>query len=125
MGRCLSPIQAAQIGLAQVLAPERALDAAGSWPRASPINIRRRPRESKQLIRGAATRPLAEGVAAEREAFHALLREDETLARLHALNRGERGITPTERDAPSAEAAAERAGFRRRRDRGRPRSARK
>lgn len=93
MGRCLSPIQAAQIGLAQVLAPERALDAARIMAARFADQYPPATARLKQLIRGAATRPLAEGVAAEREAFHALLREDEPLARLHALNRGERDIT--------------------------------
>ena len=93
MGRTVSPVQALQMGIAQEMAPDLAIDAATIMAGRFADQYRPATARLKQLIRGAADLPLAEGIAAERAAFLALLREDEPLARLHDLNRGERDIT--------------------------------
>ncbi|PWR23937.1 enoyl-CoA hydratase/isomerase family protein [Zavarzinia compransoris] len=93
MGRTISPIQAVQIGIAQELAADLALDAALVMARRLADQYGPASARIKHLVRQAREIPLAEGLAAERAAFLALLAEDEPIARMHDLNRGERDIT--------------------------------
>lgn len=92
MGRTVSPIQAVQIGIAQELAADRALDAALIMARRLADQYGPATAHLKRLVHGARDLPTHQGLAAERAAFLALLAENEPLARMHDLNRGEREI---------------------------------
>lgn len=93
MGRTVSPIQAVQLGLAQELAPDLAIDAAMIMARRladqHPPAIAR----IKQLVRGARTTPIEVGAALERERLIELLGQREVVELLADLNHGYRDIT--------------------------------
>ncbi|MFA5123103.1 enoyl-CoA hydratase/isomerase family protein [Zavarzinia sp.] len=92
MGLVVSPVQALQLGIAQEMAPDLAVDAAMVMARRLADQFAPASAAVKRLVRAAATTPLAEGLAAERAAFLDLVGQAEPLARMHDLNRGERDI---------------------------------
>ena len=93
MGRTVSPIQAVQLGLAQELAPDLAIDAAMIMARRLADQHPPALARIKQLVRGARTMPVEAGAALERERLIELLGQREVAELLSDLNHGYRDIT--------------------------------
>ncbi|MDD3444719.1 MAG: enoyl-CoA hydratase/isomerase family protein [Zavarzinia sp.] len=92
MGRTVSPLQALQIGIAQEMAPDLALDAAMIMAHRLADQSREATASLKRLVREAVTVPLARGLVAEREAQARLIATEEAIARMRDVTRGERDI---------------------------------
>jgi enoyl-CoA hydratase/carnithine racemase len=92
-GRTIAPAEAARLGIVTELAPAGgAIDLALALTERVAAQPPRAVAYCKQLVRAAMETPLAAGLARERTLFLDLLLSDEALARMSAMNRGERDI---------------------------------
>lgn len=92
MGRTVSPIQAVQLGLAQELAPDLAIDAAMIMAARLAYQQPAAMAAIKHLVRGATTRPPETTLAEERARLAGLLAQPQAARLLGDLNQGRRDI---------------------------------
>jgi enoyl-CoA hydratase len=97
-GRTLTPDAAAGAGLVSACVDGDVLDSALALARRLAAKPPRAVAHIKRLIRGAASRPLADGLADERTLFCDLMVDAEALERMGEMNAGRRDITETNGD---------------------------
>jgi enoyl-CoA hydratase len=93
LGRTIAPAEASRLGILTELAPPGgALDLATLLAERIATQPARAIAHCKRLVRGAIETPLSEGLGNERTLFLDTLVSDEALARMSAMNAGERDI---------------------------------